>query len=595
MDGVVLTLIDRGDVLARRCRRTMLIERLAWAIRHGLELKGARYNKSKRLIIFCRFHRGEKKGGALKRTLLAALLSVTAFALPAAGEPPSTQPDEINTARAAVIGSVSIASIDQFAAFARDAQIPFPPSFNPAVCERFPFVGAGGVRRDLPVGSLVLWGPNVTPIEKNIVGYPVQRGRGMLGDLVLDGHPLQGKHRDVVAMNHIPVRRTDNYLWIGGAEPVIDQISELDIQRPYPGQHLLAAATLNLAAARAIDPEGYDSLWDNQVHGQPAPRNATDAAIADFQRRIEKAVTHNLDTLSFSLRKSSNLLYLGLGVSPLSIPKDAGPEAPFQRPTLPPAAVRIDLAYPSREAAQWWAPLFGPELDEIYRASPRVDADTAAKMSRFASSAFGLLTVADAQSIAVDLQDHAWVIYVVNQYRNDIDFGGEVAKLVKTADEMDRAIHSSFSTFAKSGYDVDGIQAQRLIFLDKRGPAGYFDWIQQGKTVAFTLSNDPGRHVTQLKDLKFTGPLQSLASGTIDLDPVVAASAKQPGSVFSRLSGRQLADLHQLLAPNRLSFSVESKESALNLDVAVPMDLVRHWRQLAAVFAGPTAQGRSKP
>jgi len=258
----------------------------------------------------------------------------------AAAQPAPDPAGATTVVKVGVASAGSLAKLDEFSKSLTDSA---PPFFSAKGIEQmYPFIGDGGVDDQRPVGVVFFSGPGISWVrgEGMVMMFPVKRGAAPIKTLVDDGAtPIEGR-TDAVLSHGMVVLRTADYIVMGSSQPAVLAVADTDLTDQYkvgaPGALALASASIDFAAMRKIDPQGWT---DTYTTGRGRFSNAPIKVFAE-------QMFGTVDRLALSMAVDDSQVKLQATMTPVKVPaagdfKQAGlPDDVFIRGDLQAAALQ---------------------------------------------------------------------------------------------------------------------------------------------------------------------------------------------------------------------------------------------------------------
>jgi hypothetical protein len=496
-------------------------------------------------------------------SLTAALAAVCLFNTHTeADAPPATQP--------AAIAHVAVGSLNQLAAVADDLQITLPPFLTAAGIEQtFAFVGADGMRKDLPIALDYLAGPNLQADQMALFFFPLTAGHAPIANFVQQGRALG---TDAAIVNGVTFRRTGNYLIWGGVPDVVTAIPADKLPDAKQDNPLLEI-TYDGKLFRQVAPQVLEDYRKSQLDD---PANAGKSASELAGQRIGiDAVTLGLDRLLIRLERKEDLFRITTQIEP----SPTFTAQVSQKPGLPEGcAFRIDWQPPHdwiRNGLDKVADLTG--RNEFFKAVPGGPANQAAfeeLMVRGCNSLFSGQTA----TYGMELLDDGPVFYSVTQSPVPRDVKAEFTDIEARAAKI--YPHSDDSTKELSSYKLkDGTLVERLMPIDNDGKIMcYIDSSDEGNTRLTTIAKSDAHLIERLRAAKPVGPLTDPATGWIDGKKTLSLIAAM-GKMDAALTDEDHELLNKVLNGQRVNWTVNSSGNRFNIMFDVPVLLVKNIAQ----------------
>jgi hypothetical protein len=483
-------------------------------------------------------------------------------------------------AESVTFARLSIASIDAVNKLLTDLEA---PTADPLIAEleRLPFLGAGAVAHDKPLGLLLTASPNAPLFSPQAVvaAVPLAAGKATADDLTKAGaKPVEGK-TDTVTLEDMTLRRTANYLFgQGGANPALAGFSDTPFASDYRTPTNLLVAVLDLAKLRTGAPNAY-----KQLTAAPALLPLPDAA--DAPKAFAEALA-KIDRVTFAFARDDKNLHLQFWQMPL--PFAAKAIQPKPRPAFPAGVIaQMHVIYPDAETAHW----LDRQLDEMQEASIPGPPDKKPQIKALLKRLAKFNGQAEAVSMAITMQDKLPLVYVVDQLREDLDLATEIQGIATDL----KAVAAEEVKADVTTYDAGGKTVQRLALTSTDGSDKVFvDALQQGKTIYFAFSGKEDKVVESLAGAGMKGTSNALCAGVLDLTAALNAASSGAGGPLSDLPPDALAGLKTAFAGQGITWTAQGAEAGGNylyFDLAVPFNAAREvGRVIKAMNNHPAGQ-----
>ncbi len=466
----------------------------------------------------------------------------------------------------AAIAHLTLGSLNQITSFADDLEVPLPSFLSAGGLEEmFDFIGAGGIRKELPISLDYLAGGDLQQGQQVVFFLPVVEGHAPIATFVQKGQALG---TDAALVNGIPFRRTGNYIMWGGNPDLITAITPERLPDTTQNPPLLEIV-YNGKLLREIAPQQLEGFRKTQLE-QDAGVAKSKSELAG-QRWAVDSMTRGLDLLSVRLEKVDDLLRVTTQIDP----------APtftvhtFQRPGLPEGcAFRIDWQPPHdwvRQSLSRLVALTGQE--DFYKDAPG-DAKNHKPFEELIVQCTNAVFDGDAATYAMELADDGPVFYSVTQSAGPRDVGVDFSHIENQAASLDG---KGKKTCTRSNYKLDdGTTVARLIGLGDDGkPEFYVDTVDREKTRMTTVSKFETHAIGRLLQAKPVGPSSDPATGWVDGKLMLALVANLNGSKGA-VTDEDEELLSKVLNGQRLNWTVNSAQNHLNLVLDVPVLLLKN-------------------
>jgi hypothetical protein len=495
--------------------------------------------------------------------LLAAVLSgmcaISANADPAV-------PTETNTA---AIAHVSLGSLDQLSTVAADVSLPLPGFLTaPGLEQMFPFIGADGMRKDLPVSLDYVAGGNLQPAQMAMFFLPLAAGHAPIATFVQQG---QAMGADGALVNGIPFRRIGNYLVWGGTAEIVTAIAPEKLPDRKPDNPLLEIV-YDARLFREVAPKVLEDYRTSQL--DPAVTAGKSPSELAGQRVAVDAMTRGLDRLLFRLERKEDLFRITTQIEPS--PTFTAHE--YRKPGLPEdCAFRVDWQPPHdwvRQGMEKIANLSG--RDEFFKAAPGGPKNQAA-FEELLVRCINTLADGGEATYGMELLDDGPVFYSVTQSEAPRDVHAEFADIKQRADslETDNKKITEVSSYKLTNGDL----AFRMTgFGDDGKPVFYVDSLDRGNTRMTTICKTDMHALERLLTALPAGPLKDPASGWIDGKQTMSLIADF-GKMNPALTDEDRELLNKVLKAQRVSWTVNTADHRFNIVFDVPVQLVKNVTQ----------------
>ncbi len=472
---------------------------------------------------------------------LAAGPATTPVTPPAAAPPATDAP-----AKAAAVASVWVGSEDAVKAAAAQVGFPLPPMVSLSVLPQIvPVLHAGDLRTDAPVGAVFIAGDDLGQQQSAAFALPVRAGT-----VPLSGIPNAEKTdaADTVDMGGVPVRRTADYVVLGGSAPVT---AKLDVEpraaamtpAPGGGRTPLVWLAVDLAAWRVAAPEQFAAAMDKVAAPGQTEANAGQKAGADWFAGV---VRDKLDTFSLTVEQTRDPAGDDGWTATATVEPFPVVRATHAKPGLPADCVARADVHLSGEALSGW---LKPMLDQAQDATP---AENAVGMKMLNACFLG-----DAETFGLGVTGGRPVIYCVTQRDHGGGGGTDLAADMASLDKDAVALGHGGADFRPVPYTAaDGKPVYRFTVHDHDAPMGYVDVGERGGKRYATYCPGDVHLVDALTPLPADGTFDTLGTGWVQvggtIDVLTALSPPAPGPAADRL--RQLS---KLFGPARVAWAAK--------------------------------------
>jgi len=433
------------------------------------------------------------------KKLLAAI--VTCVLLAVSVLPGKAWAQEANAPAAAIIGEVSLSSIDRVhSAMVRGGFDGYRDLFL-GLTENFPTLGKGTIDTTSPIAIQFIGGDNVPSEGQAMFAFPVKPGTADLKEMLDKGFKADPDHPDiVVAGNGFAVRRSKGYQMAGGTRDMLAKVNEEALAAPYKDATLLARATVDIKTLRVVAPVRFKAFLD-EIENQQRLQGASQLEGAKL---VTGPIRDKLDQVEFSILAKEQTIAVRAVASPVALQSGA---VKYPRPTFPAGCfVRMDYAYPSQDAVA----AFKPIVDTILKS----ELGENAKQFQAIADAFNSLLIGDAISVGVESVDDQMVGYGVIQNAKEKNVDAEAAKLEQAIGAVDGINNKPM---VKSTYEENGEKVTRLTMMDHGKASGYLDLVGRGNSIYVTYSQKETKLLSRLNGLKPDGAFSSLLHAEMDL------------------------------------------------------------------------------
>ncbi len=526
------------------------------------------------------------------RRVLPVLLALAVSASVGLAQVPAPAKDPV------VVGRFSLASIDALNKFLTDLGLPLNNSIDlkPGL-ESAPFLGAGTVASDKPVGVVVLAGDphKLFPIQDSVfISVPVMPGKATAADLMAaGGKAVEGTTDTFSGVGGAMqlVRRTADYLHVKEAAGTwgLSTLTDALFTADYKDATNLFVASANMDAFRKAAPEAYKELA-KQITSLPS---SLGLVVLTDSKPVENALD-KVDKLTIALAQDDVNFHLKswLAPSPLSI---KAKEAP--RPAFPAGMImRMHVVYPTVEAAGYIEKqLAALQEDAFGMGTP---AALHKRVKDLVVKAATLNTRTEAVSVAFAMKEGKPVFYLVDQFSADFDALKEIADIAKEGVSLATEGGSAKLTLDSSTYTVGDKKAQRLTLSPGGAQAAekvVIDEIQSGRTLYVAISlNSDAKYVVDLANAGLDGKSSVLCAGAVDLGAVAAAAIDAGG--MPGLTPDMLQKLKVGWAGQGVTWTVQSSEqNFLYTDVQVSKQVIRDLVKMTTFQVQPVPAGTEQP
>ena len=439
---------------------------------------------------------------------------------------------------------------------AEQVGFPLPPTVGRGTVEgMFPFLHPGDLTGDAPAGVLFVTGDQLARAQMTAFVLPVKPGAAPLASFP---NATKTAAADTVEANGFPVRRTADYLVLGGTAPVTAELAVADqaaALRPTPGGVTpLFRAWLDVAAWRSTAPGQFaDAMaaWHDQNQGQ-ADANPSRRAGAEW---VEHLVRDQADRLSVSVDRTADG---GWAVAAEADPFPTA-HAAFDKPGLPTTiAARADLQVPAELLTRWLT-------EALSKQGGMSAAETAVDVKLLAACFAG-----DAESVGVAAAaDGSPVVFCVTQRKpGSADLATDVADVRRDGRRANpRAAHRD--TDADSYALADGSTAYRYTLGNGRWVLGYVDVTASGPTRYTTFARSDAHLVGALRSMPTEGTFDAPGVGWVEpakLLDLVPSDA---------MPAAKRAQLKALLGPARVGWSAKPTAKGAAFAAELPAALLK--------------------
>lgn len=507
-------------------------------------------------------HRGGLVFGCLVWFMLVALTAPAQnAAAPAAGEP-------------ALVLSASVASLDKVAEFGKELGLGELPFLSADFIEqRMPFIGAGGLAPDRPMGVLYYLGPDIDLEQSATFVLPVNPGKAELKTFVANGAQHVEGRTDLVALEGVSFRRAADQFVFGQITDAVSAVREDALTSAYANDPPLARVDFDVTALRRAVPERYDAFFAEVREGVDGTDTAEQAGadlVIDLMRSVKR--------LGLSLtRADAGALRLGITLEPFNFAGE--PPVKLTRPGMPPGTMfRADLAHPPAKALARVTDAINTLLEKDGDFA-RLPAPRQQQVRALATRAANLLLDGEAASLGVEaVEGHAVVYWIVQRTGGANDAGRlekQMNELVQQADETAKAANQPSPLAPVATYDAGGSKVHRLVVAENGKPGLYIDAVQREGAVLMALSPADGKFVERLLTLEPEGETSARVSGWVN-PSALAASGMVPGAQDAGLDAKAVDNLMAGLQNPRLAWTASFENGALRFDMDLPQPLLQN-------------------
>lgn len=511
----------------------------------------------------------------MRRTLkarAAALLLTLAAASPSfAQQAPAAEAP-------APIARASIASLKDVTGALEDMGVQMPMDFKGMMEAMFPFIGPGGIDNAAPLGVIFLGGPNLTEQERAVIAFPVAEGKATKADMAkLDAQAVEG-HPDIMRLgDQVNFRRTANHLLMyTGAAGALAKINPDVFAADYKQKGNLALISVDIAAARKLDPEGYKNFLNDMNTEAAADMVGKSAATLEgekFGREMVTRFVESLERLTLAVAIENEELHLKTW---LTGPHLEGKRA-FAKPTFPADTfLQMHVVYPNEKAANWSADLVASMPDEAFTEDGERTPEQIQRERKLVTGLLKLFTGADAISVAGTMVKGKPVVYVVHQWTEDMDFAKELKDLVNAGLAHSMELKQD-PGLTMDTYSVDGKTIQRVKLTNRKKPGEemHIDFLQSGKTVYMTIAADEEKRVTGLAALPTQGETSALSVGAVDLGKAIAVAEEQ--DEMKQMPAEQRERMAKLFKDRQVKWVMQHSPEGkfIFVDMSIPTALIK--------------------
>jgi hypothetical protein len=488
-----------------------------------------------------------------------------------------------------VVGRASMVSIDAFDKLLADLGIPRSRDLDiKRGMEESPFLGTGAVATDRPLGvTLVVGGAQKSfEFERNaMIDVPVVAGKATPAlQTAAGGEPVGGsKDTFKVKGEDLTVRRTADYLHVkSDTDPFgLSVANDTMFAADYKDPTNLFVVVGDLAAMRKGAPDVYKDLAKQivvlpRIMGVPTPDDPS-PALSEMDKIDKLTLAMSQDAANFHLKGA-------LMPSPVKAVMKETTRPGFPAGTM----VQMHLAYPDVEtASQLEKQLATLPPDTFGMGMPP---EYHARVKDLVMKLVSLNTRSEAMSVGFTLKAGRPVLYVVDQFRGDVDGIKEIGDAVNASVSLAAEGGGVKVKLDSSTYTAGDKKVQRLALSPDTGAAGgagnagaaagagekvVIDEIQTGRTLYVTLSlNADEKYVVDLANAAANGKSSALCFGSLDLGAMVGAVA-DVGDLPAPMRN-QMQSLKTGWAGKNLTWTVQSTaDSGLTTDVTLPRQVVR--------------------
>ena len=476
-----------------------------------------------------------------------------------------------------LVVTASIASLDKVAAAAKDIGLGDLPMLSAGFIEqKMPFIGAGGLASDRPLGVLFYAG-STGDLEKSATFVlPVNAGKAQLKTFIDNGaQPVAGR-TDLVTLEGVGFRRAKDQFIFGQIPGAVAAVREDVLTSAYEKDRAgLARIDVDIAAFKRAVPERYEAFFA-ELDDELDPDDQVRLAWAD----LVIGVIRELTRVGVSVgRAEAGGLRLGIVAAPFEAPQE--PPVKFSRPGFPEGTLfRADLAHaPTKALARVTSTVSG--LIERSEDLARLPAAQQEQVKTLAAEVARFLLGGETGSAGVEAVGQQFVVYWITRQAADApkrNLAEEITSLVARAGEVAKVTQGGKPLMSAESYpsaSAAGTSVHRLVLLEEGKPELYVDVVQRDGSVLMAISPDGEKFVERLVGLKDAGEAAALVSGWMDMSALT-------GTVLMTAGG----ELKNAGKGERLEWTAtpDPAGGALRIDVNLPKTLVQNLPELVKLF-----------
>ena len=474
--------------------------------------------------------------------------------------------------------SASVASLAKVDALAKEAGLGELPFLSPAFIEqRMPFIGAGGLAADRPVGLLFFADPTADLERSLTFVLPVNPGKAELKQFVEQGATPVGGRADLVTMGMVSFRRAKDLFVFGQLPGAVAAVRDDVFTAAYAKDpDAVARVQVDIGAFKRATPERYDAFF---------------AEVGEIAEVKDGARQASADVVTGWMR---GLTQLGLSLAPggegglrLSLHAE-----PFEAANFPPGKIaragfpegtiaRVDFAVPPARAlggVTEWLRVALARDEQIAKLAPEQQAQVRAFVSGFAR----FLLEGEAGSFAVGKAEGGGAVAYAVTRRSDPkpDLEAEVKQLVAQGAEAGKALGEAMPSATYESYAAaGGEKVHRLVWSEGGKPTLQVDAVRREGTTFIAVSPAGGKFVERLLPLKPEGETSAPVSGWVDLS-ALAESGALPDPDATGMDPATVAALKEAVKGQRLDWTAAPQGGGLRVDVNVPKALLQKLPQV---------------
>jgi hypothetical protein len=516
---------------------------------------------------------------ALVLLLLVTSMSVSVAAQPASppgkaapaggARAPKAQPPGPAAKQTFVAAYTAFRSLDALEELSDRVGLPLPPLLTASGLEQqLPFLGAGGLAKDEPIGMIFFGGPGVTQQTAGAFVLPMKEGRAELDLFKQRGaRPVPGK-ADAVQMGGGAFRRTDKYLILG---PNLQGVVALDpalVPGAVKDEGALARLSMDLAAMKRLMPEQYDAFFEEhgmaEVGANPGEQAGARLALG-FLKALDR-VTIGVDRGAAGVRVRATL-------APMSMP---APTQGVLRPGMPSGVVaRFDLACPPTKAVPPLAPeSFRALIDESSGERLGNNQRQRGQSLDLIVRASQVLVGSDATSVGVQPPggaDASPVFHVVNQYTRPVDVVKEVREIVQGINGVAREAGYPAPQMEVGEYESGGTTITRVTLLERGRPMLFVDVVQRGRVTYVSIGPSEKTSIDALVAAKPEAEaVKGQGGGGVDLGRLLEVVARFPDGPLAGMPEEQSARLRERLRGQKVVISAAGEGGGVTFEASLP-------------------------
>jgi hypothetical protein len=454
-----------------------------------------------------------------------------------------------------------VGSEDGLTSMADHLGLPLPPTIHLATLEQmFPFLHPGDLRTDAPVGFAFLAGPDVSDQQAVAFVLPAKDGAVKL-DQVAGATKTDYADTVLAPGSGAPIRRTADYLVVGGAVKPIEQLDVAGLSaamRAAPGASStpLLRSFIDLAGWRSASPASFATAMDAMRKGDAAKADK-DPQQAQVDQWLDDWIRTSLDKGSIEVARTHDGATATVQFEPCKLT-----EASFARPGLPADCVaRADLQVPVDSVRQLLA------LIPAEGGTTRADMDLMGQI-------ICTCMAGDAESMGLAKVDGQPVLYSVSQRRGDNDFAGDIRRAIDAVAKVSADEHTANDIGPTPYFTADRRSVYRFTFKDPKRGTWYLDVTARGAFRYATLSSGANHPVEALSALPPDGTFDTAGSGWVAPGPLLDLAFALKGAE-SKMPPEKQHKLVELLGDHRVSWTARAAGGGIAVTTDLPDPLLK--------------------